>query len=181
MRLNESKYKILHLGHGNSHCQYKLRDKRVEHSPDKKDFGVLVNGNLDMSQQCALAAQKANRILSCTKRSVISRDREVILPFYSVLVRPHLEYCVQMQSPQYRRGMGLWERIQRKATNIIQGMKYLPCKDRLREPWMFSLEKRRLWRDLILAFQYLKGAIGRNRTDSLAGSVAIGQGAMVST
>ena len=53
--------------------------------------GVLVDEGLSVSWQCALAAQKANHILSCIKKSVISKSRKVILPLYSALMRPHLE------------------------------------------------------------------------------------------
>ena len=79
-----------------------------------------MDGKLDISQQCALAAQKANHILGCIKRSAATRVREVIFPLYSVLVRPHLEYCGQVCSPQCRRDVDLL-----KATKMTQGIKHL--------------------------------------------------------
>ena len=118
----------------------------------------LVDEKLDLRHQCVLADQKANCIMGCIKRSVASRLREVILPIYSVLVRPHLESCIQLWSPQHKKDMDLSECVQRRATKMIREMEHVSYEYRLRELWLLSLEKRKLWGDLIAAFQYLKGA-----------------------
>ena len=134
-----------------------------------------MDGKLDMSQQCALTAQKDNCILGCIKSSMARRLREVILPLYSALVRPHLQYCVQMWNPQYKRGMDLLECVQRRATKIIQGMEHPFYEMGL------LLEKKRLQGDLMVVFQYLKGRYSKEGTDSLTGSVMTEQGEMASS
>jgi len=93
MKFNKAKCKVLHLCQSNPKHRYTLGREWLESSLEEKDLGLSVDERLSLSQQRVLAAQKASCILDCTKRSATRRQREVILPLCSALMRPHLEYC----------------------------------------------------------------------------------------
>jgi len=158
--------------------KYRLGREWLKSSPEEKDLGVLVGEKLNMSRQCALAAQKANLILGCIQSSVASRAREGILPLYSALMTPHLESCIQLWSPQHKKDMDVLEQVQRRDTKMTRGPEFLSYNDRLRELGLFSLEQRRLQGDLTAACQYLKGPTGRMEQDFSQGCVVIGPGGM---
>ncbi|PKU37609.1 reverse hypothetical protein [Limosa lapponica baueri] len=156
MKFSQAKCKVLQVGWGNPKHKHRLGKEWIKSSPEEKDLGVLVDEKLNMRWQCVLTVHKVNNILGYVKSSVASRSREVILPLYSALVRPLLEYCVQLWSLQHKKEMDMLERVQRRATKMIRRLEHLSYEDRLRE--LQSLMKRRLQVDLIAAFQYLKVA-----------------------
>ncbi|KAK4818825.1 hypothetical protein QYF61_019862 [Mycteria americana] len=149
MKFNKSKCRILHLGRSNAGYKYKLGEEWLESSPAERDLGVLVDSRLNTSQQRALAAKRANRILGCVKHSITSRSKE-----------PHLEYCVQFWAPQFQKEVQVLECIQRRETKLVTGLEGMSCEERPRTLGLSSLEKRRLRGDLIALYSFLRRGSG---------------------
>ena len=127
--------------------------------PQVKDLGVIISKDLKFSRQCNEAVKKANMMLGFIKRNFTFKSKETILSLYKSLVRPHLEYAVQLWSPYLIKDIKKMEGVQRRATKLIPNLRNKFYNDRLSELDLFSLEKRRLRGQLIECFKIIKGFV----------------------
>ncbi|GAB0205405.1 hypothetical protein GRJ2_003006100 [Grus japonensis] len=148
MRFHKAQCRVLHWGHNNPIQCYRSEEEWLERCLAEKDLGVLVNSQLNMSQQCAQVAKKANGILACIRNSVTSRTRNVIIPLYSRAA--HTLNTVFSFGP-------VTTRKTTKGNEAEAGEEHRSYEEQLKELGLFSLEKRRLRGDLIALYNYLKG------------------------
>ena len=103
MLFNLDKCVVIHMGNKNKKCLYELGGQKLKSVEQERDLGIIVHSNGKTSEQCTMAANKANQILGMIKRNIKWKDKNVITKLYKALVRPKLEYCVQAWCPQLKK------------------------------------------------------------------------------
>ena len=136
---------------------YEMGGSILSKTVKEKDSGVSMNANMKVSEQCRIAASKGNQILAMIRRNITYKEKSLIVPLYKAIVRPHLEYCIQAWSPYLRKDIDMLEKIQRRATKLIPGLRDLTYEERLKECGPTTLETRRLRGDQIEVFNLLNG------------------------
>ena len=94
MLFNFRKCKCIHIGHGNMDEEYKMGGAVLGRTTQEKDLGVTFSANMNVSEQCGIAASKGNKILGLI-RTTTYKEKQVMVPLYKAIVRQHLEYCTQ--------------------------------------------------------------------------------------
>uniref|UniRef100_K7F105 Reverse transcriptase domain-containing protein n=1 Tax=Pelodiscus sinensis TaxID=13735 RepID=K7F105_PELSI len=133
MKFNVDKCKVMHIGKNNPNYTYSMMGANLAMTNQERDLGVIVDSSLKTSTQRAAAVKKANRMLGIIRKGIENKTQKILLPLYKTMVRPHLEYCVQMWSPHLKKDILALERVQKRATKMIRGLERVPYEERLKQ------------------------------------------------
>ena len=151
MVFNYGKSKCLHTGHGDEDAQYTMGDTVLNTTVKEKDLELTISADMKVSEKCAIAAAKGHHMFGLIRRNIVYREKELIIPLYKTIVRPHLEYCIQTWRPYRKKDIDILERVQR-ATKMIQKLRNISYEMHLNECGLTTLETRRLRGDQIEVF-----------------------------
>ena len=157
MEFNVDKCKIMHLGNQNPNHIYTMDGINLTTSKEEKDLGVLVDDQLGFDSHIRSIVKRANRMLGLIRIGFSCLDKEIFMNLYPVMVRPLLEYCVQVWSPYKRKYINLIEGVQRRATKLVPELRELQYEERLKKLGLTTLEDRRERGDMIETYKIITG------------------------
>ena len=144
MLFNVEKCVVIHIGTNNKLYSNNMNNATLKTVDVERDLGVIINKNGKYSEQCLMAAKKANYALDMIKRNIKCKNAAIIMKLYKSLVRPRLEYRIQAWSPYHKKDIEVLERVQKRATKMVYGHGDFDGKDRLSLLEFQSLEERRV-------------------------------------
>ena len=164
LKFNADKCVVMHCGVTNPRANYTMkqtdgRERVLKETELERDLGVYVASTMKPTTHCQRAA---NRAMSALKLLRIAFEDLNVTNFrllYTTYVRPHLDYCAQAVGPYMRQDFAALEKVQRRATKLVRGMKHLTYEQRLRRLKLMSMEKRVRRGDMIETFKILTGKL----------------------
>ena len=159
MLFHPKKCKVIHYGKHSNKLDYTLNGHPVIHVTEEKDLGIKMSEDLKWTTHIADAVKKANRMVGLIKHTFTYMNKEMFLVLYKTLVRPLLEYCPQVWSPNLAKNIEAVEKVQQRATKIVPELHHLPYEERLKCLKLYPLRERRLRGDMIFTYKLLNGLI----------------------
>ena len=157
MKFNCDKCRVMHVGNKNLINQYSLNNNTLKPTDIERDLGVLVDKSFKFSENCNKIANSANAVIGMIKRTITCRRKKIMVKLYKALIRSKLEYCVQSWCPYLKKDIDKLERVQARATRLINDCKNLSYENRLKYTGLTTLSERRIRGDMIEVFKILKG------------------------
>ena len=164
LKFNIPKCKVMHIGTQNDRHPYRMDNIQIDKVTSEKDLGVLFTNGLKFSEHIDKIVSIANSMLGLIKRTFKHWTVECFNAVYKTYIHPHLEYAVQLWSPQGRVNINKIEKVQRRAIKIIPSLRNLTYEERLQILDISKLEDRRVRGDTIEVFKIMNDLenIGKN-------------------
>ena len=159
MKFHPDKCHVLHLGNNNPMHMYYMHSGSDLHLLKEvaveKDLGIHTDNKLTYNVHIQEKINKANKTLGYIRHTFKYLDKENFLMLYKSLVRPHLEYGSTIWSPHFKYHIDAIERVQRRATRLVPGMKHLTYEERLENLGLETLEYRRRRADILELYRIM--------------------------
>ena len=149
----------MHIGSHNIEQPYSLGGVPVAVTGEERDLGIVIDSQLKFRRQAGVAISKASQMLAVVRRSFANIDHVTLPLLFKSMVRPYLEYCNTIWGPFNKTDQKQVERVQRRATKMVESIRHLPYPERLRHLGLPSLSYRHRRGDMITVYQLLHGGI----------------------
>lgn len=162
LRLNVSKCGAMSFGrmivHGSAYYIGEGTDRQMLTKLSKeRDLGVIIDEDLSFDIHISEMVKRANQMLGIIKRNFKGLDRNSLLAIYKSMVRSKLEYAHSVWNPHKQKHIKMIERVQRRATKLMPGLRDLSYTERLKCLKLPTLAFRRIRGDMIEVYKIMHG------------------------
>ena len=165
MPLSLDKSVVMHCGRNQPNFIYTLKGSPMPCVESFKDLGVVRSHNGHITEQCCAVYSKASRLAGAIRHIFQQRSPQLMWPAFQSYILPILMYCSQAWNPVLVYDSNLIEKVQRRYTKSIAGLRQLSYGDRLKSLSALSLRNRRLYADLVFAYKAVHGLFNCQASD----------------